>query len=200
LTVSVIYFLVAAAAPITTTSTTREIDGPAGMRISVSGSHGAVLTDEDRAAIEKDLETAPWPIRAMLKAVNKDPEAFRTRVFEIMPRVFFALLPVFAAIVALFYRQHRFPTALVFAVHLHAFAFMILSIPEASKLARWPPLSVAVGIVAVVIVLSYALRALRNVYGGRWPITLAKAAGIAFVYLLASVPAFFIILIWASLV
>jgi hypothetical protein len=200
LTVSVIYFLVAAAAPITTTSTTREVDGPGGLRISVSGSRGAILTDEDRANIERDLETAPWPIRPMLKAINKDPDAFRTRVLEIMPRVFFGLLPVFAAIVALFYRRRRFPTALVFAVHLHAFAFLILTVPEASKMVRWRPLSIATGIAAGALFLSYALIALRNVYGGRWPITFAKAAGIAFVYVLCSVPAFFIILIWASLV
>jgi hypothetical protein len=102
LTVSVIYFLVAAAAPITTTSTTREVDGPGGLRISVSGSRGAILTDEDRANIERDLETAPWPNRPKLKAINKEPEAFRGRGVELMGGVVFGVLPVVAAVVALF--------------------------------------------------------------------------------------------------
>jgi hypothetical protein len=41
---------------------------------------------------------------------------------------------------------------------------------------------------------------LRGVFGGTWGITLAKASAIGFVYVLASMPAFFVILIWASLV
>ena len=43
-----------------------------------------------------------------------------------------------------------------------------------------------------------ALKAFRVVFGGRWPMTIAKAAGIGFVYLVASVPAFFVIMLWAS--
>jgi hypothetical protein len=117
-----------------------------------------------------------------------------------MPRVFFALLPVFAGIVALFYRARRFPTALVFAAHLHAFAFLILTVPEASKLLRWQPLTAVVAALAGVTLVAYTLAGLRAVYGGGWPTTIVKGAGIAFVYVLASVPAFFIILIWASLV
>ena len=46
---------------------------------------------------------------------------------------------------------------------------------------------------------TYALRSLRAVFGNTWPLTLAKAAGIGFVYSIAAVPAFFIILVWASL-
>jgi hypothetical protein len=45
----------------------------------------------------------------------------------------------------------------------------------------------------------YALRSLRAVFGGSWPMTIIKAAGIGFAYSLAAVPAFLIILVWASL-
>ena len=44
----------------------------------------------------------------------------------------------------------------------------------------------------------YALKSFRAVFGGRWPITLAKAVGIGFVYLVATVPAFVVIILWAS--
>lgn len=57
-----------------------------------------------------------------------------------------------------------------------------------------------VGLIATIVFTIYALAAARTVFGGRWPITLAKAAAIGFVYLIASLPAFFIVLLWASLV
>jgi hypothetical protein len=157
------------------------------------------MTDADRAEVLKDLEAAPWFVKPFLRAIAEDSAGFRARIFTIMPRVFFAMLPVFAAIVALFYRHRRFPVSLVFAVHLHAFAFLIFACSEAVKFARVPALATGLDIVVVVTFLVYALASARAVFGGGWPITIVKAAGIGFVYLIASVPAFFIILLWASL-
>lgn len=200
LIVSVIYFVAAAAAPETVTNSPGQISGPGGMKIRVTSPGAAPMTDQDRAEMLKRLDTAPWFVRPMLRALLEDPAGFRTRIFTIMPRVFFAMLPVFAAIVSVFYRKRRFPTALVFAVHLHAFAFSIFTFSEAAKMARSPIVAGVVGIMAAIGFSIYALAALRAVFGGRWPITIAKAAGIGFVYLIASVPAFLIVLFWASLV
>jgi hypothetical protein len=135
----------------------------------------------------------------MLRAVATDPIGFRARVLTIMPRVFFALLPVFAVIVALFYRGRRFPTSLVFAVHLHAFAFVAFTLSEAAKLTWSVSVAVTVGSIVTVAFTVYALMALRAVFGGGWGMTLVKATGIAVVYLIASMPAFAVILAWASL-
>ena len=115
-----------------------------------------------------------------------------------MPRVFFALLPVFALIVALFYRGRRFPTSLVFAVHLHAFAFTAFTLSEAAKLTGSVGVDVVISGVVTVAFTAYALLALRAVFGGSWPATVVKAAAIGVVYLIASMPAFAIILAWAS--
>jgi hypothetical protein len=49
-----------------------------------------------------------------------------------------------------------------------------------------------------VIFAIYALKAFRAVFGGSWPMTMAKAASIGFLYLLASIPAFIVIMLWAS--
>lgn len=202
LTVSVISFLVSAAAPPVVTRS-GAVSGPGGMNITVVGSdkdNPATLTAEDRAEMLKDIDQQLWFLRPMLRAMAEDQAGFRAKAFTIMPRVFFALLPVFAAIVALFYRKRRFPTVLVFAAHVHAFAFLIFAIPEASKMTRLPMVVRIVGLIAAVAFTCYALSALRAVFGGRWAITIAKATGIGFVYLIASLPAFFIILLWASLV
>jgi len=199
LTVSVIYFLLAASAPIISTQS-GDVVNNGGLRVELKGNDGVVLTAADRAELVKSLETAPWFVRGFLTAVAEDPLGLRGRLFTIMPRVFFGLLPVFAGIVALFYRRRRFPTALVFAVHVHAFAFLIFSLSEAAKFTKSPVVMAVVGVTSAIVFMLYVLATLRAVFGGRWPMTIAKAIGIGFVYSLAAVPAFFMMLIWASLV
>jgi hypothetical protein len=193
LTVSVIYFLIAAAAP--------QIAG--GLRIGFTNTErngSQMLTEQDRAEMLKDLGGVPWVARPMVRSIAEDPDAFRARLFAIMPRVFFGMLPVFAAIVALFYRSRRFPAALVFAVHVHAFAFLIFSLSEAAKFSGSATVANIVGLIAAIVFTVYAPLAQKQVFGGSWPAIIAKSAGIGFLYLLVSVPAFLIILIWASLV
>jgi hypothetical protein len=200
LTVSVVYFLVAAAAPELSTRRDGNVTRAGGMQVSVTQTNGApILTDEDRAEVLEQLATAPWFVRPMLEAILENPNGFRDRLFTIMPRVFFGLLPVFAAIVAMFYRSRRFPTALVFSVHVHAVVFVVFTLAEAAKFTRMTMLAAGTALAAAAFFAIYALRSLRAVFGGSWPTTIIKAAGIGFVYSLAAVPAFLIILVWASL-
>jgi hypothetical protein len=197
LLVSFFYFVISAAAPEQAAQSPGQVLGPGGMRIGITNS--AQMTDADRAETMKALESAPWIVRPLLRALAEDSAGFRARLFAIMPRVFFAMLPVFAAIVAMFYRGRRFPVSLVFAVHLHAVAFLVFALAEAAKFAQVPALSIGLDFIVIATFLVYALASARAVFGGGWPITVVKAAGIGFVYLLASLPAFFIILLWASL-
>ena len=193
LTVSLIYFLVAATAP--------QIAG--GLRIAFTNSDpkgSQVLSEQERAEMLKDLGDVPWVLRPMVRSIAEDPDAFRARLFVIMPRVFFGMLPVFAAIVAVFYRKHRFPAALVFAVHVHAFAFLTFSLPEAAKFSGSATVANIVGLIVLIAFSVYAPLAQKHVFGGSWLAIIAKSTGIGFLYMLISVPAFFIVLIWASLV
>lgn len=199
LTLSLIYFVVAAAAPVDPSSRPGQLQGPGQLKFGVWTTNGAQLTDEDRAEMESELKEMVWPLRVLIESIQKDPIAFRSRLFTIMPRVFFALLPVFAGIVWLFYRERRFPAALVFAVHVHAFAFMAFTVSEAAKFSHSAVLAAIVGVGVMVGFAVYVLRSLRAVFGDSWPWTLAKAAGIGFVYSIAAVPAFSVILVWASL-
>lgn len=199
LTLSVIYFLVAAAAPVDPSSRPGQLQGPGQLKIGVWTTDEAQMTEEDRALMQAELNEMVWPLRVLIESIQKDPMAFRSRLFTIMPRVFFALLPVFAGIVWLFYRRRRFPAALVFAVHLHAFAFLAFTFAEAAKFSQSVIIAVTAGLVVFASFAVYALRSLRGVFGDSWPWTLAKAAGIGVVYSIAALPAFFIILVWASL-
>jgi hypothetical protein len=200
LIVSLIYFLVSAAAPANFSRKPNELQMPGGVKIGfTSTDKGLDLSAEDRRELAASAERAPALVRPLLVSVARDPIAFRSRVLTIMPRVFFAMLPVFAAIVALFYRKRRFPTALVFATHLHAFAFTVFTLSEAAKLTRSIPFAATVSGLATITFIVYALRSTRSVFGGGWTSTVFKAAGIGIVYLLASMPAFAIIIAWATL-
>jgi Protein of unknown function (DUF3667) len=197
LIVSVVYFLVAAAAP-SLDERGRQTAGP-GLRFGVTGTESGNLTPEERERLLKDLESTNWMLRPLLKSMATNPEEYRRQVFTIMPRVFFGMLPVFAGIVFLFYRSETFPTALVFAVHLHAFAFVTATVSEAAKFTGSRVLAATVGGIATIVFVVYVFRAVRAVFGGRMLKTTAKIAAIGLLYLLASVPAFIIILAWAAL-
>lgn len=200
LTVSVLYFLIAAAAPTTIGNFNgREVRGGS-VRIEVTGvAPGGVLTPADRAELQAQLAETHWLLRPMLQQVLDDPAAFRGRVFTTMPRVLFGMLPVFSGIVSLFHRGRTFPTALVFATHLHSFAFVVLAVAELAKFTGSVLVAVGTGVIAMLLILAYVLVASRRVYGGSWPAITAKTVGIGVVYLLASIPAFTIVLAWAAL-
>lgn len=101
------------------------------------------------------------------------------RFIGYFPYAMFVLLPLFAALLQLAYLNRRLHYAehLVFALHLHAFWFIgaiaIALLPSA--LGSWLLLAMPV----------YALLAMRNVYGGRWRATLARAAFISPLYFMA---------------
>jgi hypothetical protein len=199
LTLSVIYFLVAAAAPVDPSSRPGQLQGPGSFRFGVWTTDEAQMTAEDRAEMQAQLNEMWWPLRALIDSIQKDPAAFRNRLFVIMPRVFFGMLPVFAGIVWLFYRGRKFPAALVFATHLHACAFLAFTVSEAAKFTMSQVFAAGVSITLMLIFVGYVLRSFKAVFGESWPRTLCKAAGIGVAYSVAAVPAFMIILIWASL-
>jgi hypothetical protein len=109
------------------------------------------------------------------------------------------MLPVFAGIVALFYRGWRFPVSLVFATHLHAFGFAVLTLSELANVARSEVVEEIVDVSILVYLVVYAIVAFRRVFGGGLMMTIAKVAGIGVVYLITALPAFFIILLGAAL-
>ena len=76
----------------------------------------------------------------------------------------------------------------------------VLTLVEAAKFTGSRTAATTVGVVVSAAIAVYAARSFRSVFGGRWVVTLAKVAAVGLVYLLASVPAFFIVLLWAAMV
>lgn len=172
-----------------------------GVNIQVDGS-GRVsgLSPETRDRALQDLERAPWWAERIMRPVLVDPEGFRNRFLRTLPRVLFAVVPVFAAIVALFYRRRRFTQHLIFAVHLHAAVFIILTVRELSQLAQSRLVLGVFDVAAVLTIVSYALLAFHRVYGETWPRVVAKGAGIAALYGIAGLVALIGTMIWATMV
>jgi hypothetical protein len=199
LVASVVYFICALATPNLGGPRTAVL--PSGMEITIvdeTGKTSALAPDARKEAL-KQLDRAPWWAKAVLRPILTDPVAFRQHVLEAMPRVLFALVPVFAAIVAIFYRRRPFSQHLVFALHLHAVIFLVLMVRELSQVARSVAVLRVVGVAAVLTIVVYGLLAFRRVYRESWPRVVLKASGIAALYAVAGVSGLLVTVIWAAL-
>jgi hypothetical protein len=164
-----------------------------------SGNAKAPLTAEEKAAALKDVERAPTILRPFVRRAIEDPAGLKRGILETMPRMLFVLLPIFAGIVAIFYRGRRYPEHLYFAIHLHAFIFLALAIAALVKFTRLAPLVTAAGTVAFLWVPVYATLAFRRTYGGAVARTLAKEVGIGAIYSVASIVALLVTAYWVAL-
>ncbi|MEO8337306.1 MAG: DUF3667 domain-containing protein, partial [bacterium] len=205
---SLAYFVIAAAAPkarlpvrksdVAAESATRSRPDRVADAVSGSFDNDPALTREARASALKDAERAPALMRPTLRKAIGDPTGFKRGIAETMPRLLFALLPVFAAIVSIFYRRRKYPEHLYFAIHLHAFMFLALSVASIAKFARVPAIVETVGLVAVLWIPVYATLAFRRAYGGSIALTLAKEAAIGLLYLAVSIVALILMIYWVS--
>jgi len=203
---SVVYFLVAAAAPNARVRGAGTSIG--GIKVGVSRNQPGAsastrpervanaatdvlderrqLTPEEREAALKDIASAPAVVRPFLRRAVEDPKGLKRRMAETMPRVLFVLLPVFAGIVALFYRGRKYPEHLYFAIHLHTFVFIALVITELTKFTQLPLVIGLAGFAALIWIAAYATLAFRRVYGGSLKSIIAKEIGIGALYAVAS--------------
>ncbi len=218
LTASLVYFLVAAAAPDVKTEsgktlflgvrvgTTTTDTGPPKSRperVSAAASSAlekgeAASAAETQAALE-DIARAPAIMQPFLRKAVQDPGGLKRRMLTTMPRMLFALLPVFAAILALFYRGRKYPEHLYFAIHLHAFTFLALTVAELLKFTGSTVLAVVGSLIGVIWLPIYATLALRGVYGGSLARTVAKVVAIGAIYGVATAAAFVVLLYWVSI-
>lgn len=132
--------------------------------------------------------------------IDLDPKAVARQLRELPERfishwgtAMFLLLPIFAMWLKLSYlgRHRRYTEHLVFALHLHAFWFLML-------LALATPWAWFNGLAFVAIPV-YALIALQRVYGGPWWGTLLRAALQTLLYTLTLAVAVLVVGVWAVL-
>lgn len=195
---SVLYFVVASATP-----ELRVRDDVTGQTRTIkiglwSRDDSVAITEEDRAEIERLIAKSPWYLKPLMEDLRDDPDALRQGLVTAVPKALFLLVPVFAAILALFYRRRAYMQHLVFALHLHAVIFISLALARAVQVTGSVVLAAAVSAASLLFIALYALRGLRYLYGSRWHWTAVKAAGVFLVYAGVSLPVLLAAAIWAS--
>lgn len=140
-------------------------------------------TEEGAAVSPPAGTTSTWQGRGFQKALA-DPHAFGEALTANLQRAFFLLLPVFALLLKLLYLRQGslYLDHLVFALHYHAFAFVVLTALILTRAAGIPrSVAVPIGLAGWLWVLVYLFLALRRVYGGS-----RLTAGLRFAALLIS--------------
>ena len=218
LTASLVYFLIAAAAPnlrfragntsfgginVGVSTNAGKAPAPGPERVA-NAAQSAIdqqrpLSQAERDAALKDITRAPAVMQPLLRRAVIDPIGFKRGLIQTMPKMLFVLLPIFAGIVALFYRGRKYPEHLYFAIHLHAFIFLALALTELLKFTRVSALAAVGGILAAIWVPIYATVAFRRVCGGSLMKTIAKEVGIGAIYTVVSGIAFVVMIYWVSI-
>jgi uncharacterized protein DUF3667 len=215
LTASLVYFLLAAAAPTVRIGEGVTLGGGVQVSTTVSGEKASRpqrvanaasesinrqdLTQAEKDAALADISRAPAVMRPFLRRAVQDPAGFKRGILENMPRLLFLLLPVFAGIIAIFYRHRKYPEHLYFAIHLYAFIFLALAVTELAKFTQLPIVAGIASACAVLAIPIYATLAFRNVYGGSLGRTIAKALTIGVIYGCVAIVFFVVMLYWVSL-
>jgi hypothetical protein len=195
---SLVFFVLSAAVPQVRTPPRATMPGT-DEEINVADPDAVrALSPEKREQLLQQLDRAPWWADALIRPVFLDPVGFRSRVREMVPRTLFVLVPVFAAIVGLFYWRRRYSQHLVFALHLHAAIFITLAAVTLANLSRSLTLVNIVGVVALLAVFTYALAAFRRVYRDSWLSIVAKSIGILTLYFVATAIGMIVTMIWAG--
>jgi len=202
LSVSLVYFLLSAAAPTSITSgrLAKAVSAKSG---DVTVSAGVRLPDrqlspEDRDAILASVASAPAPLRPALRRLATDPGGFQRDFSELSPKLFFALLPLFAVILALFYRGRGFVEHLYFTIHLQTFLFIVFGLGVLARFTHLLAPMVMAAIVTFVWAPLYAHFALRRVYGGSNGSTVVKELGIGILYAAVYFPAVVSLAVWVG--
>jgi hypothetical protein len=194
LVASVAYFLIAAAAPNLRRPDPVGIPGKSEIKVDILNPQQ--LTDEERARLRQDIDRAPSLLQPVFRAILLNPVGFRHAFLNAFPRALFVLVPLFAAMIALFFRGRRYPQHLVFALHVHAAVFLVLAVRQLTNFTQSLVVVAIFEAVTFIFLPVYVQRALRRVYGDGGGKTFVKMVAIGVLYAIALVLAVAGTLVW----
>jgi hypothetical protein len=150
------------------------LQGPGNLHVSVTKGH-----DQLQRAAER---------------MNRDPSILAHAMQTAFPKAMFILMPLFGLLVYAFYwrAERMYVPHFYFAVHFHAFAFVMLALFEAADLPHWRWLNISRGLLILLLPI-YLGVALRKVYGGGRLLTAAKTIAIL------ALDLFFVVLTMAAI-
>ena len=181
------------------------IDAPGSVQIDEHEARNATVSLGPGRAGMKDgvyfcTDLPPWLCKRIQRRLDLKPEALASALQQLGERfvanlgaALFVVLPTFALWLKLAYwnRRLRYTEHLVFALHLHAFWFLMIALVLVPSAWVSTPALLAVPV--------YSWLALGRVYGGRrWP-RLLRAALVATLYVTTLLFAMFGVGMWAFL-
>lgn len=142
---------------------------------------GQVMTDP--TAVAESVEEMGLP--SQLEGVMADPAGFRGTLLQGLSYLMFFLVPAFGGLLALAYvgRGRPYLHHLLFAVHFHAFVFLLMSVRALLEVTEKALLASAGEILTLVIPV-YLFFGLRRVYGGRLSLAALRTFLLAVTYTL----------------
>lgn len=151
--------------------------------------------DGGATATSQAKKPPAWFEQKIGKALKEDPQKFAETFTANLPRTFFLLLPVFALLLKLLYlrRGILYLDHLVFALHCHAFGFLVMAVmvPLGDPRLIPQPLRVAM----LVWLFGYLLLALRAVYRDSWPKAGLRLAALIFLYTIVFLIGVFVLML-----
>ena len=145
---------------------------------------GQINVDFGGGELEASLERR---VRAGLQRFAEDREGFSREFMGRLAQAFIFLLPGFALFLKIAYRRRLYVHHIVFAIYLHAFAFMMMTVVAVPEALGFPRVGDVFALILLVVPV-YLVVAMKRFYGGGWPATLAKGLAVSVAYnLLAGV-------------
>ena len=184
---------------------TFELDGRAALTVSILFRHPGMLTSEFLAGRRRTY-TSPlrlylvfsisffilvaWLAQSgILLEPGQDPgfdAAVQARFLsDDLPRLMFILLPVFALLLKVVYFNRLYFDHLIFSVHLHSAAYVILAtMMPLEDLANRHVVLMILQVALFVYFLAYFVLAVRRVYQSNWLVVVFKSAIVLFAYMI----------------
>ncbi|MEP6992655.1 MAG: DUF3667 domain-containing protein [bacterium] len=144
------------------------------------------------AAMDADAQHGNPVRRAFLSHLARalrTPAALQHATTASIPRAMFLLVPLFAALMGLVYRdrRRRYPQHLAFALHVHAALFLVLTMLLAGRFIAMPLLASLLDVAIVIALAIYLVRAAQVVYESRAGQAFARLAVASALYFAAFV-------------
>ena len=186
LTCSLLFFFVAAVVPQpqrTVVHRGRQVSTQLGLITITEPDSAATIASLDSMAQHRKLASRVWGRH--FGAAMRQRGLVIARMTAAIPKTMFVLVPLFAALVMLAFRRsrRRFPQHLAFALHVHAYLFLVLTV---MLVRRFMPTMVAAVLVIELLcfgaIAAYLVRAMRIVYGVRTGEAIARSALVGAAY------------------
>ena len=153
---------------------------------------------KDLAAIDSQARASTLLMRTWLTHLARalrEPDRLQRTTLSAIPKAMFVLVPLFAALIGVMYRDRRrkYPQHLAFALHVHAALFLALTVMLGAGFIQSAAGSALYQLAILVPLAIYVVRAARTVYQGTTVQTIWRVSVASTMYFVAFVALLFLL-------